>query len=134
MTTAQPPFTVPAVRSDSDARPLPSAEEIRAKNGFWILIIAFATVLFAFIILLVFSSFAKSAITTSDILAIFGAVTGTVGTLVGSYFGVSAANAARDASSTQLKVTAADARKANDTAAAALGQLAPSDAARITAL
>lgn len=81
-------------------------EAIRAKNSLRIIIAAFFTVLFSFLMLLIF--FAELTGTayrleTADVIAIFGAITSIVGTIVGAYFGVSAANGARDAAVSQSK-------------------------------
>jgi hypothetical protein len=92
--TPEVPAQRPSVPAEND---LAAFEAVRAKNGLRVLIFAYATMLIAFIILLYFFATLKT-LTASDVIAIFGIVTSVVGTLVGTFFGVSAANGARDAS------------------------------------
>jgi hypothetical protein len=99
--------------------PLAAAEAIRAKNGFRILLVAFATLLASFLVLLYFFWHLRQqpyALTASDVVAIFGAITSVVGTLVGAYFGVSAANGAKDSAASQAQGSVALAQRALDQA------------------
>lgn len=67
-----------------------SVEEIRARNGFKVVVAGFTTVLVAFIAAMFFWSNhlePSKAIASSDIVALLGDLTGVVGALVGSYFG-----------------------------------------------
>jgi hypothetical protein len=97
---------------------LDAPDAIRAKNGFRILVAAFATLVIAFLILLsafgILSSNKIYALAPSDVIALFGALTAVVGTLVGTYFGVSAANGARDAATNQAKSASDIAHRAFD--------------------
>jgi len=98
-----------------------SVEEIRARNGFKVVVAGFTTVLVAFIAaMFVWSNHLEptKAIASSDIVALLGVLTGVVGTLVGSYFGVSSANSAKDSMSAQLT----SANSAHDTANAQLSK------------
>jgi hypothetical protein len=95
------------------------AEAVRARNGLRVLLVAFVTILLSFLVLLFFFAKLKStpyALAASDVIAIFGIITSLVGTLVGTYFGISAANGAREASATQ-------AMDASDVANRALDQV-----------
>jgi hypothetical protein len=108
-----------------------TAAEIRLVNGYRVLLIAFATVVVSFIAILICYWITNKDVTAantplpfpkSDIIGILGAVTSVVGTLVGSYFGVSSANGARESASAQAK-------HVNGVAQRMLGQL-PTDAAK----
>ena len=98
-----------------------SVEEIRARNGFKVVVAAFTTVLIAFVAAMYFWSNhlePNKAIASSDIVALLGVLTGVVGALVGSYFGVSSANSAKDSINTQLT----NANSAHDNATAQLAK------------
>ena len=111
----------------------PTAAEIRLVNGSRIIIIAFVTILIAFVAVMICYTVMNAGVTDekgllfprSDILGVLGAMTSVVGTLVGSYFGVSSANGARDAVSKQ-------AQSVNDVAQRMLGQLPPDAAKKVT--
>jgi hypothetical protein len=112
-----------------------TADEIRLKNGFRVLVAAFVALLLSFLALLLCYGFVnnsvvkpdstKPAISATELVAILGVVTAIIGTLVGAYFGVSAANGARDAASTQANST-------NELAQRMLGQLPPDAAKKVT--
>jgi uncharacterized membrane protein len=89
-------------------------EATRAKNGLRVLIVGFATILLTFLILLYFfaSPLVSVKLASTDVIAIFGVVASVVGTLVGTFFGVSAANGARDASASQVSQAADLAKRA----------------------
>ena len=89
---------------------------MRAQNGFRVVIVAFIVVLIAFGGVLWFWSahIGQDTIKAADALALMGVITGVVGALVGTFFGVSSANAARDSMSNQLQ-TASTARDAATT-------------------
>ncbi|GAC1422753.1 MAG: hypothetical protein NVSMB5_16350 [Candidatus Velthaea sp.] len=90
----------------------PSVEEIRAMNGFKVLVAAFLTVLISFVAAIWFWSGhlgSQGKVVSSDIVALMGVMTGIVGALVGSYFGITSANSAKDSINAQL-TSAASAR------------------------
>lgn len=91
-------------------------EAVRAKNGLRVLIVGFATILITFLILLLFFAdpFGSAKLASTDVIAVFGIVASIVGTLVGTFFGVSAANGARDVSAGQLTQATVLAKRAMD--------------------
>jgi hypothetical protein len=111
-------------------KPPVTAAEVRLRNGFRVVASAFVTILISFAALLYCYALVnpdshQKPFTTSDLIAILGAVTTVVGTLVGSYFGVSSANGARETASLQAK-------DANAVAQRMLGQMTPDAARKIT--
>lgn len=113
-------------------KPAPTAAEIRLVNGARVIIVAFVTILIAFAAVLTCYAWMNRGADASkplpfpsaDIIGILGAFTGVIGTLVGSYFSISSANGARDATTAQAKAV-------NDVAQHMVSQLPPDAQKRV---
>jgi hypothetical protein len=75
-------------------------EALRITYGFWLVIGALLVTLFVLVITL--SALAPKTPTTTDIVAIIGAITGVIGTLTAAFFGIQAAGAGRSQAMTMM--------------------------------